>query len=127
MPRAQRVLLRVDGPGAIGAIDVGDAKQALLTVGWAALLGISYYFAARLGLGFRFQNSQIGVVWPANGLFLAALLLTSRNKWWIVCRGNALLELFLQHRPREILPNEDKLTDSLLVRLPGLCGLSLNI
>ena len=90
MPRAQRLLLRADGPGAIGAIDVSGAEQALLTAGWAALLGISYYFAARLGLGFRFQNSQIGVVWPANGLFLAALLLTSRNKWWVVVLTTAL-------------------------------------
>jgi len=40
------------------------------------LLAVSYYLAARLGLGFRFQDSQIGVVWPANAVLLAALLLT---------------------------------------------------
>jgi signal transduction histidine kinase len=56
----------------------------LRLVVFALLLGAAYYQAARLGLGFRFQNSQIGVVWPANALWLAALLLTPRRRWWAV-------------------------------------------
>lgn len=49
-----------------------------------ALFGVGYFLAARLGLGFRFQNSQIGVVWPPNALLLAALILTPRKSWWVV-------------------------------------------
>ena len=54
------------------------------------LLTVSYYLAARLGLAFRFQNSQIGVVWPANAVLLSALLLTRRSRWWIVLAASAL-------------------------------------
>ena len=49
---------------------------------YAAMLGAAYYFAARLGTGFRFQNSQISVVWPASALLLAGLLLAPRRDWW---------------------------------------------
>ena len=49
-----------------------------------ALVGAGYYVAARLGLAFRFQNSQISVVWPANALIVTALLLTPRVRWWQV-------------------------------------------
>jgi signal transduction histidine kinase len=48
------------------------------------LLTAAYDLAVRLGLGFRFEHSQIGVVWPANAIFVAALLLTPRSRWWIV-------------------------------------------
>ncbi|HEY7237482.1 MAG TPA: MASE1 domain-containing protein [Gemmatimonadaceae bacterium] len=48
------------------------------------LLAVSYYLAVRLGLGFRFQHSQIGVVWPANAVMLSALLLTPKSRWWLV-------------------------------------------
>ena len=54
------------------------------------LLAVSYYLAARLGLGFRFQDSQIGVVWPANAVLLAALLLTPTRRWWVVLVATAL-------------------------------------
>ena len=50
----------------------------------ATALAAAYYLAVRLGLRFRFQNSQIGVVWPANALVLGALLLTPRRRWWAV-------------------------------------------
>ena len=58
----------------------------------AALVGI-YYLAAKLGLAFRFQNSQISVVWPANAVLLAALLLTPRSRWWVVVDTTALAHL----------------------------------
>ena len=58
----------------------------------AALVGI-YYLAAKLGLAFRFQNSQISVVWPANAVLLAALLLTPRSRWWVVLVTTALAHL----------------------------------
>jgi len=47
------------------------------------LLAAAYDLAIRLGLGFRFENSQIGVVWPANAILLSALLLTPRSRWWM--------------------------------------------
>jgi integral membrane sensor domain MASE1 len=49
-----------------------------------ALLAAAYYLAARLGVAFRFQTSQIGVVWPAGAILVSALLLTPRARWWTV-------------------------------------------
>src|SRR4051812_30211714 len=54
------------------------------------LLAAGYYCAAYLGVRFRFQNSSIGVVWPANALLLSALLLTPRKKWWLILAVVAL-------------------------------------
>jgi signal transduction histidine kinase len=48
------------------------------------LLALAYYVAVRVGLGFRFQNSAIGVVWLANAVLLSALLLTPKAHWWLV-------------------------------------------
>lgn len=53
-------------------------------IGPWVLLAAGYYVAAHLGLGFRFQNSQIGVVWPANAVLLSALLLVPARRWWLV-------------------------------------------
>src|SRR5689334_20509526 len=51
---------------------------------YGLLFAAAYDLSIRLGLGFRFQNSQIGVVWPANALLVSALILTRRSRWWIV-------------------------------------------
>jgi len=59
-------------------------KRAGIVVAEAMVLGTGYFLATQLGLGFRFANSQIGVVWPANAVFLSALLLTPRKRWWTV-------------------------------------------
>ena len=59
-------------------------KRAAKVVAEAMVLGAGYYLAAQLGLGFRFANSQLGVVWPGNAVVLAALLLTPRKRWWTV-------------------------------------------
>src|SRR5688572_25050164 len=48
------------------------------------LLAAAYFWAARLGLGFRFQNSQVTVIFPAKAVLVAALLLTSPRHWWAV-------------------------------------------
>ena len=55
-------------------------KRAGIVVAEAMVLGTGYFLATQLGLGFRFANSQIGVVWPANAVFLSALLLTPRKR-----------------------------------------------
>src|SRR5215467_6574556 len=57
------------------------------------LLAAGYYLAVRLGLAFRFQHSQIGVVWPANAVLLSALLLTPRSRWWVVLSVTALVHV----------------------------------
>ncbi|HEY0811396.1 MAG TPA: MASE1 domain-containing protein, partial [Longimicrobiales bacterium] len=46
------------------------------------LLAAAYFWAVRLGLGFRFQNSQVTVIFPAKAVLVAALLLTSPRQWW---------------------------------------------
>ena len=72
-------------------IAIRDARSRAARLGsYVVLLALGYYLAARLGLGFRFQNSQIGVVWPANAVLLAALLLTRTTRWWVVLVVTAL-------------------------------------
>src|SRR5215469_18314848 len=56
---------------------------------YLALLAVTYYFAARLGLRFRFQYFLVGIIWPANALLLAALVLTPRRRWWLVLTATA--------------------------------------
>lgn len=61
------------------------ARNRVALIGWFGALAIGYYFAARLGLSFRFQNSLIGVVWVANGVLLSALVLTPPSRWpWVL-------------------------------------------
>jgi signal transduction histidine kinase len=57
---------------------------------YTLLFVAAYDLAIRLGLGFRFENSQIGVVWPANALLVSALLLTPRSRWWIILAAAAI-------------------------------------
>ena len=64
---------------------VGSAVRARLAlVGWLGALAVSYYFAARLGLSFRFHNSIIGVVWVANAVLVSALVLSPPSRWPLV-------------------------------------------
>ncbi len=65
-------------------------RNRMALVGWLVALAVGYYFAVRLGLGFRFQNSIIGVVWIANAVLLSALLLTSPSRWPLVLVVTAL-------------------------------------
>ena len=59
-----------------------SAKRVALHASQLALLAVVYYLAARLGNAFRFQSTQIGVVWPASAIVMSALLLTPRARWW---------------------------------------------
>lgn len=65
-------------------------RQSALLASRFVLLYAGYHLAARVGLGFRFQSSQIGVTWPANAVLLSALLLTTRKRWWLVLLTTAL-------------------------------------
>jgi signal transduction histidine kinase len=68
-------------------------KKRALFGSYLALFALSYYFAARLGLGLRFQHSQIGVIWPPNALLLAALVRTPRKHWWFILFAGALAHI----------------------------------
>ena len=59
-------------------------KRATVVASQLALVAAGYFVAAQLGVAFRFQNSQISVVWPASAVLLTALLLTPRARWWQV-------------------------------------------
>src|SRR5678815_1939495 len=85
---AQAIIPIKAATAAHGASD--SLKRAVVVSLRLALLAGTYYLAAKLGLAFRFQNSQISVVWPANAVLLAALLLTPRSRWWVVFTTTAL-------------------------------------
>ncbi|HKE86726.1 MAG TPA: ATP-binding protein [Vicinamibacterales bacterium] len=61
-----------------------DTLSGIGRLGAYALLFAAYNLTALLGFGFRFQNTQIGVVGLAGAVLLSALLLTSRTQWWLV-------------------------------------------
>jgi signal transduction histidine kinase len=87
---AGALLMRLSRSAATGRAPFGPFAKHAVLCSYVVLLGLSYYLAARLGLRFRFHNSQIGVVWPANAIFLSALLLTPRTRWWLVLAATAL-------------------------------------
>jgi PAS domain S-box-containing protein len=70
------------GETEIGRNDAASGARWSLYAAGLVLLAVLYYLSVRLGLGFRFQHSQIGVIWPANALLLSALLLVSPRRWW---------------------------------------------
>ena len=72
-------------PRALGAIARASGR--------VLLLALAYYAAVEVGLAFRFQNSAVGVVWLANAVLLAALLLTERRQWWVVFATTAVAHI----------------------------------
>jgi signal transduction histidine kinase len=87
---ASALLIRLSRAVATGRYVVAPLNKPAGVISCLLLLGISYYLAERLGLRFLFQKSQIGVVWPANAIFLSALLLMPRSRWWMVMATAAL-------------------------------------
>jgi signal transduction histidine kinase len=83
-------LIRLNRAPATGREVIAPLAKTALVSWYVVLLGVSYYLAARLGLSFRFNDSQIGVVWPAGAIFLSALLLTPRRRWWIALATTAV-------------------------------------
>ena len=63
----------------------------------AILVAAGYYVAARVGFAYHFQNSQIGVVWPANAILMCALLLAPRAQWWLVLASAAVAHVAVVH------------------------------
>jgi PAS domain S-box-containing protein len=71
------------------AVAASRSRPALLGA-YLALFAVTYYVAALLGLRFRFQYFLVGIIWPANALLLAALVLTPKRRWWLVLIATAL-------------------------------------
>jgi len=49
----------------------------------AVLVGVAFYFSAKLGLALSFQPDYIAVFWPPNAIILTALVLTPPRQWWV--------------------------------------------
>ncbi|MGC1321591.1 MAG: MASE1 domain-containing protein [Candidatus Udaeobacter sp.] len=43
-----------------------------------------YYLGCKIGFALTFQPHPVSVLWPPNGIVVAALLLTPRRNWWLV-------------------------------------------
>ena len=50
----------------------------------ALAVALGYYLATRLGFAFTLQPYPISVLWPANALLMAGLLLIAPRRWWLV-------------------------------------------
>src|SRR6266545_3226520 len=43
-----------------------------------------YYLGCKIGFALTFQPHPVSVLWPPNGILVAALLLTPPRSWWLV-------------------------------------------
>src|SRR5262245_19755412 len=84
---------RADPQGAGATAPTRRRPARLSRIGLWVLLALGYYLAAQIGLAFRFQDSHIGVVWPANAVLLAALLLAPTRHWRVVFLVTALAHI----------------------------------
>lgn len=55
-----------------------------------------YFFAASIAYLFLVTPDGITVIWPAGGVFLAALLLTSKIHWWVVAIFLGIIDFSVQ-------------------------------
>jgi PAS domain S-box-containing protein len=62
-----------------------DPTWVLLRI--AALSGLAYYAGVRVGLALTFQPVPVSVLWPANSVLFAALVLTPVRWWWASLAG----------------------------------------
>ncbi len=53
------------------------------TVLIAILIGIAFYFSAKIGLALSFKPDYVAVFWPPNTIILTALVLAPPRRWWI--------------------------------------------
>src|SRR5262245_25233976 len=60
------------------------ALNSLAPAGIAVVVCLGYYFGSVIGLQLRLPPATPSVVWPPNATLTAALLLTRRERWWIV-------------------------------------------
>ena len=57
------------------------ATRVLEQGAWVVLFGLSYFGAGILGNIFYFEPERVATFWPASGVFLAGLLLSSYRQW----------------------------------------------
>jgi two-component system, LuxR family, sensor kinase FixL len=56
-------------------------SRDLLTAG---ILALGYYLSVQLGFALTLATDPVSILWPANAVVLAGLLLTSRRTWWLM-------------------------------------------
>ena len=66
--------------------DVGSwnvrLNSPMLVTGLVVFVG--YYLGAKIGFALTFQPHPVSVLWPANSILVAALLLTPPRIWWFI-------------------------------------------
>ena len=60
------------------------ALNRLAPAGLAVAVCLGYYLGSLVGLELRLPPATPSVVWPPNAMLTAALLLTRRDRWWVV-------------------------------------------
>jgi PAS domain S-box-containing protein len=58
----------------------GDLRPVSISI----LVGVAYYFGAKLGFALKFQPHPVSVLWLPNSILLAGLLLTPVRTWWLL-------------------------------------------
>jgi diguanylate cyclase (GGDEF)-like protein len=59
----------------------GSSRERFPVVVVATLTGLGYYLGAYLGVNFTLMPEGIAIVWPPNGVLLAALLMRPQREW----------------------------------------------
>jgi two-component system sensor kinase FixL len=94
-PRVQRTARWQAGEtGKTGLWDPGLDRHTVLA---GILVFAGYFLGARIGFALTFQPHPVSVMWPANAILMAALLLTPTRTWWFqvlcVLPAHLLVEL----------------------------------
>ena len=83
-------------------------NRRLLVIGLWVFAG--YYLGCKIGFALTFKPHPISVLWPANSILVAALLLTPPRVWWFV-----LLAAFPAHWAAQLQSHVPPLDDFKLV------------
>jgi two-component system, LuxR family, sensor kinase FixL len=75
-----------------------SARKGFAPAGLAVAVCLGYYVGALVGLELRVPATTPSVVWPPNATLTAALLLTRRDRWWIVLAAALPAHLAVQLR-----------------------------
>ena len=78
--------------------------NSLAPAGIAIAVCLGYYFGSVIGLQLRLPPATPSVVWPPNATLTAALLLTRRDRWWIVLAAALPAHLAVQLQTEWPLP-----------------------
>jgi PAS domain S-box-containing protein len=70
--------------------------QHLRLVRGAIIVGLAYYFGARIGFALTLKPSPVSTLWPPNSILLAAFLLTPVQSWWALLGGAFVAHLTVQ-------------------------------